>query len=112
MVYNDGLFYKCLVPLIPGPPAAASHRRTAWHGDHGMACMVAHRRARRGAADLMQSCSLSDYCTAGGRTGPKSKVPAATRRQASPMEASLRNHVPAEKDFNGQFLMVHEYKTA
>ena len=60
------LNFKYLVALILGPRAAASHRRTAWHGDHGMACMVAHRRARRGAADLMKSCSLSDYCTAEG----------------------------------------------
>ena len=63
---NIFCFYKYLVALIPGLPAPASHRRTAWCGHHGMACMVAHRRARRGAADLMQSCSRSDYCTAEG----------------------------------------------
>ncbi len=66
IIHSVGSFYKYLVPLIPGPRAAASHRRTAWHGDHGMACMVAHRRARRGAADLIESRSLSDYCTAEG----------------------------------------------
>ena len=69
------LNFKYIVAQIPGPCAAASHRRTAWHGDHGMAWFDAHRRARRGAADLIQSCSLSDYCTAEGRRGPKSKVP-------------------------------------
>ena len=66
IIYSFDSFFNYLVALIPGPPAAASHRRTAWHGDHGMACMVAHRRARRGAADLIESGSLSDYCTAEG----------------------------------------------
>ena len=28
-----------------------------------------------GAADLIKRCSLSDYCRAEGRRGPKSKVP-------------------------------------
>ena len=81
--------------MVPGPRAAASQRRTAWHGDHGMACMVAHRRARRGAADLIESGSPSDYCRAEGRRGQKSKVPAATRRQASPVEVAVGHHLPA-----------------
>ena len=55
IIYSVGYFYKYLVPLIPGPRAAASHRRTAWHGDHGMAWFDAHRRARRGAADLIKT---------------------------------------------------------
>ena len=47
-----------------------------------MACMVAHRRARRGAAALIESRGLSDYCTAEGRRGPKSKVPEDTSLRA------------------------------
>ena len=86
-------FYKYLVPLIPGPPAAASHRRTAWHGDHGMACMVAHRRARRGAADLIASRGLSDYCTAGGRRGPK--IEGARSDQATGQSCGGRSCTPS-----------------
>ena len=70
---NIFCFYKYLVSLIPGLPAPASHRRTAWRGHHGMACMVAHRRARRGAANLMRRSITEDIAQARGLQNPKIK---------------------------------------
>ena len=70
---NIFCFYKYVVALIPGLPAPASHRRTAWCGHHGMACMVAHRRARRGAANLMRRSITEDIAQARGLQNPKIK---------------------------------------